>query len=110
LYSLTNPEFVWNCGGFISAKKQNTITSEFTLKEDFKIYPNPTTNKTFIELPSKSAYEINLMDISGNIIKQLETELEATTCELNVSDIPKGMYLVELKNELSSHIQKLVIE
>jgi len=76
----------------------------------FNIYPNPTSNIVFIDLPGKKEYQIRLMDISGKVMKQTETNLNEQLIEINVNDLPKGMYLVELKNEQSTNIQKLIIE
>jgi len=50
------------------------------------------------------------MDISGKVVKQIETVPDITTVEFDVSNLPKGIYLVELKNEANSQIQKLIVE
>jgi len=110
LYNLSNVVSVWNCGGANSLKKQNTITSNLKLKEEFKIYPNPTSGKVFIDLPDESFTQINLMDISGKVINQIENNEYQTTIEMNVSDVPKGIYLVQLKNKQTQQLQKLIIE
>jgi len=110
LYNLTNTASVWNCGGGISTKKQSTNISNLILKEDFKIYPNPTTGKVFINLLDANNYQIKLMDISGKVMEQLETKMDESIIEMNVNNLPKGIYLVVLKNELNSSIQKLIIK
>jgi len=96
-------------GGF--SGKSETVVDVY--KQDilsFNIYPNPTTTKAFIDLPVQSYYQINLMDISGKVIKQLKPNKDETTIEMNVSDLPAGIYLVELKNASNHMLQKLVIE
>ncbi len=110
LYSLTNAEVVWNCGGNTFKKNQDASNANFRIVEAFKIYPNPTTDKVFIDLPDEAIYQINLIDISGKIMKQMETEPYTTNVEINISDLTKGMYLVEMSNETSNTIQKLIIE
>jgi len=76
----------------------------------FKMYPNPTTKHVFIDLPDATVYEITLTNISGKVLKQLETNKDETIIDMNLSDLPKGMYMVELKNEFSQSIQKLIVE
>jgi len=109
-YGLSNVMNSWSCGGLQNQKLSQSFVNSYVKKMSFNIYPNPTSNKVFIDLPDQSYYQINLLDISGKVLKQTNTETNATAIELNVNDLPKGMYLVELRNELNSHIQKLIIE
>jgi len=43
-------------------------------------------------------------------MKQAKTEIYESIIELNVDDLPKGIYLVEVKNETGNLVQKLIIE
>jgi len=86
---------------------QQTYKPIFT---SFNIYPNPASNKVFIDLPNEAAYQISLTDISGKIVKQLETKIGKSMVEMNVNDLSRGMYLVELKNASNHILQKLIIE
>jgi len=111
LYRLTNADLVWNCSGKNTFKKnQPTAASNLIKVDNFNMYPNPASNKVNIDLPDASIYEVNLMNISGKVMKQLKTGIDAKIVELNINDLPKGIYLVELKNDSNSNIQKLVIE
>jgi len=85
----------------LSYKKTNTT---------FNIYPNPATKNVFINLPDEAVYQVSLTNISGKLMKQLKTEFHQTNIEINVNDLPKGMYLVELKNEQTEIRQKILIE
>lgn len=85
----------------LSYKKTNTA---------FNIYPNPAAENVFINLPDKAIYQISLTNISGKVMKQLETEFYQTNIKINVNDLPKGIYLVELKNKQTKILQKILIE
>jgi len=81
-----------------------------TTNTSFNMYPNPTTKNVFIDLPDETVYQINLTDISGKVVKQLETKMDERIAEINVKDIPKGVYFVALKNALHHKIRKLIVE
>jgi len=93
-----------------SGKAALSDLSYKTKKTSFNMYPNPTKKVVFIDLPEEVFYQISLTNISGKVVKQLKTELHITSVELNVNDLPKGIYLVELKNASTQLLQKLVIE
>jgi len=76
----------------------------------FNIYPNPASNKIFINLPFETVCQITLTNISGKVVKQFETNVDESIIEMNVADLPKGMYLMELNNTSNQMMQKLIIE
>ncbi len=65
------------------------------------IYPNPTRDFVNIELQEDSLVEI--IDINGKVVKALE--LFAGVNNVNVSDLPNGIYNIKTKDSVS----KLVI-
>ncbi|MES2656508.1 MAG: T9SS type A sorting domain-containing protein [Bacteroidota bacterium] len=75
----------------------------------FKIYPNPATASIQIENNNVvAASELNISDITGKILinKTLSQNDKQT---IDVSALPKGLYFVTLKNNLSQQTQKLVL-
>ena len=65
------------------------------------IYPNPTRDFVNIELQEDSLVEI--IDINGKVVKALE--LSAGVNNVNVSDLPNGVYNIKTKDSVT----KLVI-
>lgn len=108
--NLTNPVLTWACSNFVSALGCTDSANCNYASSTFNIYPNPTSHKVFIETPKNASYQISLTDISGKLIKQVETQRRDRVIEIDVSNLLKGIYLVELKSELNSIIQKLVIQ
>lgn len=78
-----------------------TIKMETKNSETSSIYPNPTRDFVNIELQEDSLVEI--IDINGKVVKALE--LSAGVNNVNVSDLPNGVYNIKTKNSVS----KLVI-
>ena len=78
-----------------------TIKMETKNSETSSIYPNPTRDFVNIELQEDSLVEI--IDINGKVVKALE--LSAGVNNVNVSDLPNGVYNIKTKDSVS----KLVI-
>ena len=76
---------------------------EMNNPNDFKIYPNPTSEKIFIE-SNKIINRINLTDIYGKLIYQCFPE--ALNYTLSLSSIEKGIYFVRIND----HVRKIIKE
>lgn len=50
------------------------------------------------------------MNIAGKVMKEIQTSINQKTAEVNVQNLPKGIYLIELKNGRRRNIQKLIID
>tara|TARA_B100001057_G_scaffold402682_1_gene414680 strand:- start:7099 stop:7800 length:702 start_codon:yes stop_codon:yes gene_type:complete len=57
-----------------------------------KVYPNPTTDKLFIS--SNSPQKAMLFNLAGQMVLE-----SLSTNELNVRDIPNGVYILNLEND-----------
>lgn len=74
----------------------------------FKIYPNPATASIQIENAALVASDLYISDVTGKVLinKTLSQNDKQT---IDVSALPKGLYFVTLKNDLSQQTQKLVL-
>lgn len=72
---------------------------------DYKVYPNPSNTVFNVVAPSGSVIE--LYNISGAKVRALNNTSDVTT--INVSDLPKGMYLISIKNSEGKKIEKVQI-
>lgn len=87
-----------------------TSISNITDKLEVSIYPNPTTDKLFInfENTTNKADKLAITDLTGKIIS--ETNLSNSN-EINVSNIAKGIYFLRFYNkEAILANRKIVIE
>lgn len=107
---LSNPVATWACSNVVSAIDcTNALPCNFS-PSTYHIYPNPTSDKVFIDVPKNLMYQISLTNISGKVIKKMETQMNESIIEFDVSVLLKGIYLVELKSESNRIIQKLIIQ
>jgi hypothetical protein len=76
------------------------------LTDQINIYPNPATYNLTIETLQKSTIEI--ISIHGQLIKTLATG--STKTNIDVSALPCGVYIVEVKTEKGMAVRKFVKE
>jgi hypothetical protein len=66
---------------------------------DINIYPNPANTVVTIETnQTKGRQLVSIYNTSGQMVKQSEVS-ESGMVRIDISDLRKGFYLVEIKNE-----------
>ena len=87
-YDFTDLEFT----KITASSEDASLTVESIATNDFvKVYPNPTTDKLVIV--SKNLQKSILYNVSGQKV------LESDRNELNVSELPTGVYLLHTTNK-----------
>ncbi|WP_281322187.1 S8 family serine peptidase [Flavobacterium aestivum] len=75
--------------------------------DGFVIYPNPVKDqKVNIITPSNSIKNIRISDISGKKVLSLQT----VNKELNLPNLPKGVYIIKVEQDGKTSTQKLIVE
>ncbi|MDA8693452.1 S8 family peptidase, partial [Saprospiraceae bacterium] len=85
-------------------------TQSNTLDESISVYPNPATNSLKIEYaaPNNEELKVSIYSITGQ--KQIETNFyNQNTIELDVSDLSKGIYLLEVQNDNLVSTRKIIV-
>jgi hypothetical protein len=73
-------------------------------KNNLEIYPNPVKNTLVIERESSTSVDFKMYNLYGRLVlmKTLHSSIE----ELDVSSLPKGMYIFDINGEKSQKIIK----
>ena len=73
-----------------------------------KVYPNPASEKLWVEIPEPGLKDLVVTDITGRIllIRQLTTE---NLIGLDLSAFSKGIYLVTLGNEQTRYRARFIV-
>jgi hypothetical protein len=106
----------WSNGIVDSFEKatSRTSTKEIIENNNFVMYPNPANENVSIVLNAtqKSEGNVNLFDMKGALIKSINTKLVAgiNTVDLSLTDLPKGMYFVQINSNESTLTKKLIVE
>jgi len=81
-------------------------SKELSLEASILIYPNPSTDKITIELKNNVKLKKALLyDITGKQVK-----IRMTDNTINVSKLPRGIYVLKLNTSKGSIEQKVVLE
>ncbi len=89
------------------------VTSQ-ELDKEIKVYPNPAKDKLTIEFNSNSLDQsvVTLCNTLGQVVKTViaKTTNGKNTIELTVKELPKGVYLLKLRQGKSQSMKKVMIE
>lgn len=86
-----------------------TATSSYTRNNiPLSIYPNPAKNQVRVEWNISAPTLLNLTDITGKII-QTERLTNGYT-DINVSQLPKGLYIIQLQSGQDIAVSKLIVQ
>jgi hypothetical protein len=83
-------------------------TENLTISK-IKIFPNPVSNRLFIEFPDyqKSNHDILIYDLQGRLI-QYPLKNQLNSVEINVSALDKGVYIMQINDAENLKKLKLV--
>ncbi|WP_159439873.1 InlB B-repeat-containing protein [Pontibacter lucknowensis] len=84
--------------------------------EEFKVYPNPFTNKATLDFSIQEAgdYTVTLYDVKGMVVTKLH-EGNASSSKLNKlevdgANLPKGLYFIKLQTQSKTKTLKLMLD
>jgi hypothetical protein len=95
-----------NCG--ILTANLSLGTEDF-LKDNLKVYPNPSKEFFVLELPENVVRgEVKIYDTLGKVIQK--QEISNVDNKLNVSTLTKGTYMMVLRTEFGNASRTLIID
>ncbi len=106
-YGVHNNDLVWK-----NVTGENYMnTSEVKSNTTPIIYPNPASGQLNIKFNSfgTSKTKVELIDFMGRIIHSEEFSNQLNIM-INISNYPKGIYIVKIKSKDRIHSQKIIIE
>ncbi|MBA3663722.1 MAG: T9SS type A sorting domain-containing protein [Bacteroidetes bacterium] len=80
------------------------LATQASILNKANVYPNPCSNKLYIQCESGSKVTIHIYDLSGTLVL---TSVDQT--EVNLALLPKGIYFVKIHNGLYSSSQKIIV-
>lgn len=81
---------------------------EFAMNE-LNIYPNPANNAFSIDLqPGVKGISIEIMDMQGKVM--LHQKLPENHKSFNISNYPKGFYVVRIQTSKGMEVEKLIVQ
>ncbi|MDW9381054.1 T9SS type A sorting domain-containing protein [Chryseobacterium sp. JV558] len=82
-------------------------TSEVSHSANIEMYPNPVKDNIHIKLDSRNKIEkVSIVDMSGKLVKTFDKASDS----YDLSDIPKGAYIITITNNDKEVIRKKIIK
>ena len=92
----------------VNANTTNVFTKE--LANDFNVYPNPSNGKFTLTLNDLKYKSWNVSIINTNGIVVYRALIDKTTKEIDLSNSPKGNYVVRISDQNESSTRKIIIQ
>lgn len=95
-----------DCDGF--DLMSNVRESE--LSKQFSAYPNPADGMLYLEFDSNNLRpsSISIADYSGRILKIVENEVHNNLIALEISDLPKGVLILNIQTDEGMAVKRIV--
>ena len=74
--------------------------------EGINIYPNPVTEKIVVKINDNTDVDVTLFNILGEVM--LQQRISSTNNEINVSELPAGIYLIKIYSSDFTFEQKII--
>ncbi len=75
---------------------------------DITLFPNPASNRFFISLKTQEPIALDIFNSTGQLLKIFTAE-HSTRYEMDVSEIPEGIYFIRLQSDSKVLIKKLFV-
>lgn len=76
---------------------------------EFSVYPNPANNFVTINNENTLIKEVKMVDVNGRTVKSVEVNTTGNV-EINISDLAKGIYMMNITSDLGSVTKKIIKE
>lgn len=94
----------------MNLEEVNSLNNLTETSNNVKLYPNPTKQETTLSFSTyQKQISYKLLNLSGQVLLE-KVNLYGKEMKVNLSDIPNGMYLMELKTTQGNEIVKVVKE
>jgi uncharacterized repeat protein (TIGR03803 family) len=93
-------------GGFVMVQVETGISA--LEQEVFAVYPNPANEEINISFPTQAHNTIALRNVTGEILFSAENYSLQT--KIDASNLPKGIYFVEVKAENGKILNKKIVK
>ncbi len=91
-----------------------SINNANTKLMEVELYPNPSTGliNLNIEIQDYNDLRISIISIDGHVIytREVKNNIGNINQKIDLSNQPKGLYLIKIENEKLSRIEKLIIK
>jgi len=96
---------ITNTIGEVATFSAPNLNQDEFIKDVISIYPNPVNDVLNISSKETEVSHINVYDLNGRVVKLFNLNIPTY---IDVSDLPQGVYIIEIKTLVGVHIIKFV--
>lgn len=121
-YEMSALNIIWAVGQSTNSSQQHSVFGSkalsFTLGiepiatlQSLVVYPNPSNGIFSLENSENQAIEsIKIFDSNARLVKELTSDFTAQTIQINLSDVVKGIYFIEVSNQHDKTVKKISVQ
>ena len=95
----------WVGGNYVDSCQSTIGIDEFSFS-NINLFPNPASNKLFIETNSGTIQKISIYDLTGKLIKTISTNTSKQ--ELDISTLSPGLYFLDAVSDQRTFRKRFV--
>jgi hypothetical protein len=88
---------------------QSTVGKQELSVQTLKVYPNPASDKLFIDIPESGLEEMIITDMMGRVLIQQGIDSEQRI-DLNIESLQKGLFIVTVGNGQKKYVTRFIVE
>jgi Secretion system C-terminal sorting domain len=92
-----------------SARLNTALKEKPSLANEFSLYPNPTNGKISIQNLSNQPLTISIFNLNGSRLFDMPYKSQ-TKLDLDLSHLPKGVYLIKIRSKFEVRCKRLIIQ
>ncbi|MDR2011273.1 MAG: PKD domain-containing protein [Bacteroidales bacterium] len=99
IWKTSTVEFGYSTSSTIAPRSCLVESGSFEIDNNIEIYPNPATEKIFIntgDLAHGKNVLIQLIDMTGRVISTEKMQVNGQNIEINVNQYPEGLYFINM--------------
>lgn len=94
----------------ISISNSVAVENNFLNEQEIIIYPNPSEGTFNIMLPTREqGMRMRVMDIRGQIVYEESLDQKETLIQLDATDFPAGIYMINFVSDEMNIIKKIIV-
>jgi len=88
---------------------KSTVNTREVKDQSLKVYPNPATDKLWVEIPEPGMEDLIISDIMGRILLRKQINAE-NLVGVNLDSVDKGIYIVTLSNNNKQYRTRFIVK
>jgi len=106
VYHMNNGLGAWVSAGYPTVSGYTGL-QDLSATKLFNLYPNPAQNILFVNFGSECSGKLVLIDMQGKILK--EETLYSGLQNIDLSNIPTGIYILKIQSDNDVYTEKITI-